>query len=119
MIIIHLKENINILNDRISNDQFNKTLKTCCLPLLKQTLSPIGMRESDDDPGPSTEGPDYLQDPHHHNGPRVKSAKGGKEMDSVVESIKELRQSLANNAMQQNHLSPTTGYLSFISYSRS
>eukprot|EP00105_Crassostrea_gigas_P042541 XP_019926689.1 PREDICTED: uncharacterized protein LOC105337506 isoform X4 [Crassostrea gigas] len=69
----------------------------------------IGMRESDDDPGPSTEGPDYLQDPHHHNGPRVKSAKGGKEMDSVVESIKELRQSLANNAMQQNHLSPTTG----------
>ncbi|XP_052705976.1 uncharacterized protein LOC128181564 isoform X1 [Crassostrea angulata] len=68
-----------------------------------------GMRESDDDPGPSTEGPDYLQDPHHHNGPRVKSAKGGKEMDSVVESIKELRQSLANNAMQQNHLSPTTG----------
>eukprot|EP00105_Crassostrea_gigas_P021414 XP_011440536.1 PREDICTED: uncharacterized protein LOC105337506 isoform X3 [Crassostrea gigas] len=71
--------------------------------------SRMGMRESDDDPGPSTEGPDYLQDPHHHNGPRVKSAKGGKEMDSVVESIKELRQSLANNAMQQNHLSPTTG----------
>uniref|UniRef100_K1QKD8 Cytosolic carboxypeptidase 2 n=1 Tax=Magallana gigas TaxID=29159 RepID=K1QKD8_MAGGI len=73
--------------------------------------SRMGMRESDDDPGPSTEGPDYLQDPHHHNGPRVKSAKGGKEMDSVVESIKELRQSLANNAMQQNHLSPTTGLM--------
>ena len=68
----------------------------------------VGMRESDDDPGPSTDGPDYVQDPHRYNGPRIKSAKGGKEMDSVVESIKELRQSLATNAMQQN-LSPTTG----------
>ncbi|XP_055996439.1 uncharacterized protein LOC125682998 isoform X5 [Ostrea edulis] len=70
--------------------------------------SRMGMRESDDDPAHQTEGPDYLQDPHQHTGPRVKSAKGGKEMDSVVESIKELRQSLANNAIQQN-LSPTTG----------
>ncbi|XP_061174704.1 uncharacterized protein LOC133183807 isoform X2 [Saccostrea echinata] len=70
--------------------------------------SRMGMRESDDDASQTKEGPDYIQDPHHHGGPRVKSAKGGKDLDSMVESIKELRQSLANNAMQQN-LSPTTG----------
>jgi hypothetical protein len=75
------------------------------------------MRESDDDPVHQTEGPDYVQDPHHQTGPRVKSAKGGREMDSVVESIKELRQSLATNAMQQN-LSPTTGCVQFSLFAR-
>ncbi|XP_062596008.1 uncharacterized protein LOC134257410 [Saccostrea cucullata] len=77
--------------------------------LTTRELKNPGMRESDDDASQTKEGPDYLQDPHHHGGPRVKSAKGGKDIDSMVESIKELRQSLANNAMQQNHLSPTTG----------
>ena len=68
------------------------------------------MRESDDDPIPGSEGPDYVTDPHKRTGPRVKSAKKGKDMDHAIESIKELRQSLANNAiLQPQNLSPTTG----------
>ncbi|XP_033752489.1 uncharacterized protein LOC117336185 isoform X9 [Pecten maximus] len=66
------------------------------------------MRESDEDHGPGIEGPDYVTDPHSHKEPRVKSAQSTEEVDSAIESIKELRQSLATTAIQQN-LSPTAG----------
>lgn len=77
------------------------------------------MREFDDDLGLLIEGLDYFQDFYYYNGFRVKLVKGGKEMDSVVESIKELRQLFVNNVMQQNYFSFIIGYFSFISYSRS
>lgn len=70
--------------------------------------SRMGMRESDEDRGPGIEGPDYVTDPHSHKEPRVKSAQSTEEVDSAIESIKELRQSLASTAIQQN-LSPTAG----------
>ncbi|KAK3103578.1 hypothetical protein FSP39_020320 [Pinctada imbricata] len=67
------------------------------------------MHESDEEHVTGNEGANYLVDPHKYQGPRVKSAKKGKDMDKAIESIKELRQSLANNAIQQQTLSPTTG----------
>lgn len=68
----------------------------------------IGMHESEEEP--VVEGPDYVTDPHTRKEPRVKSAKCTEEVDSAIESIKELRQSLATTAIQQN-LSPTAGYV--------
>ncbi|XP_021353339.1 uncharacterized protein LOC110450250 isoform X7 [Mizuhopecten yessoensis] len=70
--------------------------------------SRMGMRESDEDHGAGIEGPDYVTDPHTRKEPRVKSAQSTEEVDSAIESIKELRQSLATTAIQQN-LSPTAG----------
>lgn len=55
------------------------------------------------------EGTDYVQNPHSHRPPRVKSAKhGGEEINSAIQSIKDLRQSLASSAVNSN-LSPTAG----------
>ena len=69
-----------------------------------------GMRDSDEEKPQVLEGPDYLVDPHSHKGPRVKSAKVQEDVDTTMESIKELRQSLASNAVQQN-FNPPTGYI--------
>ncbi|WAR02838.1 CBPC2-like protein [Mya arenaria] len=56
------------------------------------------------------EGPDYVQDPHLHRPPRVKSARtGGEDMNSAIQSIKDLRQSLATSAASNTNLSPTAG----------
>lgn len=78
-----------------------------------------GMRDSDTEEGDTNysalrrEGTDYVQDPHRHRPPRVKSAKhGGEEMNSAIQSIKDLRQSLASSAVNSN-LTPTAGYSLF------
>jgi hypothetical protein len=71
------------------------------------------MHDSDDEET-KREGPDYVQDPHSHRPPRVKSAKaGGEEINSAIQSIKDLRQSLTLSAANTN-LSPTAGYVKFI-----
>ncbi|XP_071120376.1 cytosolic carboxypeptidase 2-like isoform X6 [Mytilus edulis] len=68
-----------------------------------------GMREREETHPLSVSHPDYLINPHNRAGKtRVQSAKGEKDVDNAVESIRELRQSLVSNATQQN-LSPTTG----------
>ncbi|XP_053384365.1 uncharacterized protein LOC123536146 isoform X9 [Mercenaria mercenaria] len=70
--------------------------------------SRMGMHDSDDEET-KREGPDYVQDPHSHRPPRVKSAKaGGEEINSAIQSIKDLRQSLTLSAANTN-LSPTAG----------
>ncbi|CAG2184755.1 AGBL2_3 [Mytilus edulis] len=69
----------------------------------------FGMREREETHPLSVSHPDYLINPHNRTGKtRVQSAKGEKDVDNAVESIRELRQSLVSNATQQN-LSPTTG----------
>ncbi|XP_052064464.1 uncharacterized protein LOC127704447 isoform X9 [Mytilus californianus] len=69
----------------------------------------FGMREREETHPLSVSHPDYLINPHNRAGKtRVQSAKGEKDVDNAVESIRELRQSLVSNATQQN-LSPTTG----------
>ncbi|CAC5414449.1 AGBL2_3 [Mytilus coruscus] len=71
--------------------------------------SRMGMREREETHPLSVSHPDYLINPHNRTGKtRVQSAKGEKDVDNAVESIRELRQSLVSNATQQN-LSPTTG----------
>ncbi|XP_071120382.1 cytosolic carboxypeptidase 2-like isoform X11 [Mytilus edulis] len=71
--------------------------------------SRMGMREREETHPLSVSHPDYLINPHNRAGKtRVQSAKGEKDVDNAVESIRELRQSLVSNATQQN-LSPTTG----------
>lgn len=73
----------------------------------------VGMREREETHPLSVSHPDYLINPHNRAGKtRVQSAKGEKDVDNAVESIRELRQSLVSNATQQN-LSPTTGYDKF------
>ena len=70
------------------------------------------MHDSDDEEGELSskqERPDFVKDPHTHNPPRVSSAKsGGEEMNSAIQSIKDLRQSLVSTASNSN-LSPTAG----------
>ena len=67
------------------------------------------MREREENHPPSMSHPDYLVNPHSRPGKaRVQSAKGEKDVDNAIESIRELKQSLVSNATQQN-LSPTTG----------
>lgn len=69
------------------------------------------MHDSDDEEGygQKEERPDYVKDPHPHKPPRVSSAKGGgEEMNSAIQSIKDLRQSLVSTASNSN-LSPTAG----------
>ena len=74
--------------------------------------------EGEEESGRVQEGPDYVQDPHSHRPPRVKSAKaGGEEMNSAIQSIKDLRQSLASTAANSN-LSPTAGYVFIFSPSK-
>ena len=66
------------------------------------------MHDSEDDDGQQAR-PDYVKDPHSHQPPRVSSAKGGgEEMNSAIQSIKDLRQSLVSTASNSN-LSPTAG----------
>ena len=68
------------------------------------------MREREENHALSISHPDYLVNPHSRTGKaRVQSAKGEKDVDNAIESIRELKQSLVSNATQQN-LSPTTGY---------
>ena len=58
------------------------------------------------------DGTDYVKNPHKNRPPRVKSAKhGGEEINSAIQSIKDLRQSLASSAVNSN-LSPTAGWVS-------
>lgn len=67
------------------------------------------MHDSDDDDLGQEKRPDYVKDPHTHKPPRVSSAKGGgEEMNSAIQSIKDLRQSLVSTASNSN-LSPTAG----------
>ena len=67
------------------------------------------MHDSDDeDEGTKQERPDFVKNPHAHNPPRVSSAKSGEEMNSAIQSIKDLRQSLVSTATNSN-LSPTAG----------
>ncbi|KAL3841900.1 hypothetical protein ACJMK2_019991 [Sinanodonta woodiana] len=70
------------------------------------------MRDSDEEEeeeeGRRAKGPDYVTDPHASRQPRVKSAKGAEETNSAIQSILELKKSLASSALQSN-LSPTTG----------
>ncbi|XP_052797687.1 uncharacterized protein LOC128229851 isoform X23 [Mya arenaria] len=73
--------------------------------------SRMGMHDSEEEEELETrEGPDYVQDPHLHRPPRVKSARtGGEDMNSAIQSIKDLRQSLATSAASNTNLSPTAG----------
>lgn len=89
-----------------------------CNTMVSVLLVP-GMRDSDTEEGDTNysalrrEGTDYVQDPHRNRPPRVKSAKhGGEEMNSAIQSIKDLRQSLASSAVNSN-LTPTAGYSLF------
>ena len=67
------------------------------------------MRDRGDSNPLSASHPNYLVNPHGRTGKsRVQSAKNEKDVDSAIESIRELRQSLVSNATQQK-LSPTTG----------
>ncbi|KAK3593957.1 hypothetical protein CHS0354_040690 [Potamilus streckersoni] len=62
----------------------------------------------EEEDGCRAKGPDYVKDPHASRQPRVKSAKGAEETNSAIQSILELKKSLASSALQSN-LSPTTG----------
>lgn len=75
----------------------------------------VGMHEEEEQEKtaaspPVIEHPDYLKDPHSHKGTHVKSVCSNKEDTSAIDSIRELRKSLAASAVQKK-LSPTTGYV--------
>ena len=68
-----------------------------------------GMHDSEEEEySGKPEGPDYVRDPHSHRPQRVKSAKDKGEINSAIQSIRDLRQSLASSAVNSN-LSPTAG----------
>ncbi|XP_052222607.1 cytosolic carboxypeptidase 2-like isoform X10 [Dreissena polymorpha] len=72
--------------------------------------SRMGMHDSEEEDDVKVrDGPDYVQDPHAHRPPRVKSARHrSDETNSAIQFVNDLRQSLASSAAN-THLSPTAG----------
>lgn len=109
--------------EKCFNWKKTKTKKHNCIKqtdgiftLLREHWFISGMHDSDEEnendtyPTVQRQGTDYVQDPHSHRPPRVKSAqRGGEEINSAIQSIKDLRQSLASSAVNTN-LTPTAGY---------
>jgi len=79
-------------------------------PMSETNLFHSGMHDSEEEKElEAREGPDYVTDPHTHRPPRVKSARpSGENINSAIQSIKDLKQSLASSAANSN-LTPTAG----------